>query len=190
MPIKWSTVRVSRNADEVEELMSSIRPTLWLIREKAEELRQVPHLLAYIDQNLETKLSAAKDAVRWLNDRINEEREKVEAAEKALLQYKEKNQIITGFSSDAENITAQVVSMPCWKLFEKQNQEYKDSVIPPEVKARVGIEAGIELGWNKWIGDNGVFVGMSSFGASAPAKICFEKFGITVDNVVTAAKNS
>jgi transketolase len=90
----------------------------------------------------------------------------------------------------AEGITAQVVSMPCWELFEKQSQEYKDSVIPPHVKARVGIEAGVELGWNKWLGDKGLFIGMSSFGASAPAKICFEKFGITVDNVVAAAKKS
>jgi transketolase len=90
----------------------------------------------------------------------------------------------------AEGISAQVVSMPCWGLFEKQNQEYKDSVIPPQIKARVGIEAGVELGWSKWLGDKGVFVGMSSFGASAPAKICFEKFGITVENVVTAAKKS
>ena len=90
----------------------------------------------------------------------------------------------------AEGITAQVVSMPCWELFEKQSQEYKDSVIPPHVKARVGIEAGVELGWYKWLDDKGVFIGMSSFGASAPAKICFEKFGITVDNVVAAAKKS
>ncbi len=90
----------------------------------------------------------------------------------------------------AENTTAQVVSMPCWELFEKQSQEYRNSVIPPEIKAKVGIEAGVELGWNKWIGDNGVFVGMSSFGASAPAKICFEKFGITVDNVVEAARTT
>jgi transketolase len=89
-----------------------------------------------------------------------------------------------------EGISAQVVSMPCWELFEKQSQEYKDSVIPPQVKARVGIEAGVELGWSKWLGEKGVFIGMSSFGASAPAKICFEKFGITVDNVVTAAKKS
>jgi len=62
---------------------------------------------AYIDKNLETKLLAAKDAVQWLGERINEERKKVEAAEKAMLRYKEETQIITGFSSDAENITAQ-----------------------------------------------------------------------------------
>lgn len=90
----------------------------------------------------------------------------------------------------AEGVSAQVVSMPCWELFEKQSRDYKDSVIPPDIKARVGVEAGVELGWNKWLGDKGVFIGMSSFGASAPAKVCFEKFGITVNNVVTAAKKS
>ncbi|MHC4185279.1 MAG: transketolase [Planctomycetota bacterium] len=87
----------------------------------------------------------------------------------------------------AEGITAQVVSMPCWELFEKQSQEYKESVLPPTVKARVGIEAGVEQGWSKWVGDGGIFIGMSSFGASAPAKVCFEKFGITVDNILQAA---
>jgi transketolase len=56
------------------------------------------------------------------------------------------------------------------------------------VKARVGVEAAVELGWHKWIGDKGVFIGMSTFGASAPYKTCYEKFGITVDNVVAAAK--
>lgn len=89
----------------------------------------------------------------------------------------------------AQGVKAQVVSMPCWELFEKQSQEYKDSVIPPDIKARVGIEAGIELGWNKYIGDKGIFIGMSSFGASAPAGTCFEKFGITTDAVVNAAKS-
>ncbi|MHC4632879.1 MAG: transketolase, partial [Planctomycetota bacterium] len=68
----------------------------------------------------------------------------------------------------AEKIAARVVSMPCWELFDKQSQEYKDSVIPPSVKARVGIEASVELGWHKWLGDKGIFIGMSSFGASAP----------------------
>ncbi|MHC4155030.1 MAG: transketolase [Planctomycetota bacterium] len=87
-----------------------------------------------------------------------------------------------------DGIKAQVVSMPCWELFEKQGQEYRDSVLPPNVKARVAIEAGVEQGWSKWLGDNGIFVGMSSFGASAPAKVCFEKFGITLQNVVRAAK--
>jgi len=89
---------------------------------------------------------------------------------------------------EKEGIKTSVVSMPCWELFEKQDQKYKDSVIPPNVTARVGIEAGIELGWHKYLGDKGIFIGMSSFGASAPAKVCFEKFGITVENVIAAAK--
>ncbi len=90
----------------------------------------------------------------------------------------------------AEGIKAQVVSMPCWELFEKQDQAYKDSVLPPAVKARVGVEAGIRMGWDRWIGDNGEFVGMNGFGASGPFKTCFEKFGITTDAVVAAAKKS
>jgi transketolase len=89
-----------------------------------------------------------------------------------------------------EGIKAQVVSMPCWELFEKQSRQYKDSVLPPKTKARVGIEAGVELGWYKYLGDKGAFIGMSSFGASAPAKTCFEKFGITVDAVMAAAKKA
>jgi len=89
-----------------------------------------------------------------------------------------------------EGIAAQVVSMPSWELFEKQSRQYKDSVILPRVKARVGIEAGVELGWHKWLGERGIFIGMSSFGASAPGKVCFEKFGITAENVIKAATKS
>jgi transketolase len=88
----------------------------------------------------------------------------------------------------AEAVAAQVVSMPSWELFRKQDKAYRDSVIPPGVKARVAIEAGVAQGWNEWLGDNGIFIGMSSFGASAPGKVCFENFGITVDNVIQAAK--
>ncbi|MHC4477199.1 MAG: transketolase [Planctomycetota bacterium] len=88
----------------------------------------------------------------------------------------------------AEGIKAQVVSMPCWELFKQQGQAYKDSVLPPNIKSRVGIEAGVEQGWSKYLGDHGIFIGMKSFGASAPAKVCFERFGITVENVIDAAK--
>jgi len=88
----------------------------------------------------------------------------------------------------AEGIKARVVNMPCWELFEKQSKEYRDSVIPPDIKARVAVEAGIEFGWRKWLGDSGAFVGMSTFGASAPGKVCFEKFGITTDAVAAAAR--
>ncbi|MFC1760875.1 transketolase C-terminal domain-containing protein, partial [Planctomycetota bacterium] len=89
-----------------------------------------------------------------------------------------------------EGVKAQVVSMPCWELFEKQDQAYKDGVLPPACEARVGVEAGVEQGWYKWLGLKGEFVGMKSFGASGPAAICFEKFGINTDSVVSAAKQS
>ena len=99
--------------------------------------------------------------------------------------------MVTAAEKLAESgVKAQVISMPCWELFEMQDQEYKDSVIPPSIKARVGAEAGIDMGWYKWIGDKGVFIGMNSFGASAPGDVCFEKFGITVDSVIKAAKKS
>ncbi len=89
---------------------------------------------------------------------------------------------------EIDGLSPQVVSMPCWKLFDKQDDKYRNSVIPRDVKARVGIEAGIEMGWHKWLGEDGVFVGMSGFGASAPAKTCFEEFGITAENVAAKAK--
>jgi transketolase len=91
---------------------------------------------------------------------------------------------------DADRIPCQVVSMPCWKLFEKQDEKYRNSVIPPTVKVRVGVEAATDFGWHRWLGDYGEFVGMQCFGASAPYKVCYEGFGITAANVVTAAKEA
>ena len=83
---------------------------------------------------------------------------------------------------------ARVVSLPCWELFDKQDQAYRDSVLPPAVTARVGVEAGIRQGWDKYIGSCGKFVGMDGFGASGPFKELYEKFGITADNVAAQAK--
>ena len=90
----------------------------------------------------------------------------------------------------AEGVKAQVVSMPSWELFRKQDKAYRDSVIPPTCKARVGVEALVKQGWEEWIGCRGEFIGMYSFGASAPYKTCYEKFGITVDGVIAAAKKT
>jgi len=81
-----------------------------------------------------------------------------------------------------------VVSMPSWELFEMQANEYRDSVLPPSVTARVAVEAGVQFGWERYIGVRGAFVGMHSFGASAPADAAFKEFGITVDNIIKAAK--
>ncbi|MBN1786763.1 MAG: transketolase [Sedimentisphaerales bacterium] len=90
----------------------------------------------------------------------------------------------------AENIKAQVVNFASWELFEKQDKAYRNSVLPASIKARVAVEAGVEMGWSKYIGDAGEFVGMHSFGISAPYKVCYEKFGITADAVAAAAKKS
>ena len=87
----------------------------------------------------------------------------------------------------AEGISAAVVSMPCLDKFEEQSQEYRDQVIQPDTPVVV-VEAAIEQSWGKYIGRNGKFVGMSTFGASAPANELYEHFGITTQNVVNAAK--
>jgi transketolase len=87
-----------------------------------------------------------------------------------------------------EGIAAQVVSMPSWELFEDQDQRYRDSVLPPTVKARVVIEQAGPLGWDRYVGQTGAKVVMNSFGASAPLPKLQEKFGFTVENVVKQAK--
>jgi transketolase len=84
----------------------------------------------------------------------------------------------------AQGIHSRVVSMPSWELFDRQPQEYRDRVLPPEIKARLAIEAGSPLGWHRYVGDQGLVIGLDHFGASAPDKVLFEKFGITADRVV------
>ena len=87
-----------------------------------------------------------------------------------------------------EGVKARVVSMPSWELFERQTKEYRDAVLPPSVKKRIAVEAAVSMGWEKYIGDAGRFVGMNSFGASAPVDAVFKHFGFTVENVVKTAK--
>ncbi|MGH8154353.1 MAG: transketolase [Rhodanobacteraceae bacterium] len=88
----------------------------------------------------------------------------------------------------AEGIRARAVSMPSWELFEQQDQAYRDSVLPPNVHARLAVEAGCRQGWERWVGDHGSGVGVNKFGASAPGDTVLEKYGFTVDNVVAKAK--
>lgn len=88
----------------------------------------------------------------------------------------------------AEGIRSRVVSMPSWDIFEKQTQEYRNSVLPPEVTARVAIEQGSTLGWERYVGGSGQVIGMQTFGASAPLKELQKKFGFEPDRLVTIAK--
>ncbi len=85
-----------------------------------------------------------------------------------------------------EGIRAAVISMPCWELFEAQDKAYRDGVLGSA--PRIAIEAGVEFGWSRWLGPDGVFIGMHRFGASAPAPELYKKFGITADAVVAAAR--
>ena len=87
----------------------------------------------------------------------------------------------------SEGTAVRVVSMPCWELFEEQPADYRDEVLPPEVRARLSIEAGVALGWKQWVGDNGDSVSIEHFGASAPGGKVLEEFGYNLDNVVTRA---
>ncbi len=90
----------------------------------------------------------------------------------------------------AEGVKARVVSMPSWDLFEHQSDDYKEEVLPPEVRARVSVEMAAVLGWSQYIGPTGVSVGMRRFGASAPLKDLQKKFGFTPERVVAAARES
>jgi transketolase len=85
-------------------------------------------------------------------------------------------------------VDVRVVSMPCMDLFEEQSAEYKESVLPKNVRARVAVEALIDYGWGKYVGLDGAYVTMTGFGASAPADTLFKKFGFTVENVVETVK--
>ena len=90
----------------------------------------------------------------------------------------------------AEGIRSRVVSMFSFKLFQKQPEDYRNSVLPKSVKARVAVEAGTNLGWREYVGDQGIIIARSDFGASAPMKDLYKHFGFTVENVVAQAKKS
>ena len=87
-----------------------------------------------------------------------------------------------------ENIEARVVSMPSWEIFRAQPDSYKNEVLPPAVTRRMAVEAAAPYGWDEWVGSNGHVIGMTTFGASAPAKDLFKHFGFTADNIVEQVK--
>jgi transketolase len=87
-----------------------------------------------------------------------------------------------------EGIKARVVSMPCWELFDQQDGTYRESVLPPQVKARVSVEQAATFGWHRYVGEDGATIGMHTFGASAPLKGLLQKFGFSPERVVEAAR--
>jgi transketolase len=90
----------------------------------------------------------------------------------------------------AEGVKARVVSIPSWNLFDQQSDDYKNKVLPPDVKARVAVEQAATFGWSQYVGPTGIVVGMRRFGASAPIKDLQKKFGFTTENVVAMARKA
>jgi transketolase len=88
-----------------------------------------------------------------------------------------------------KGIAARVVSMPSWELFERQDEQYRNAVLPPQVRARVAVEMGATIGWDRYAGCGGAIIGMHSFGASAPIKDLMQKFGFVADKVIAAAES-
>jgi transketolase len=84
-------------------------------------------------------------------------------------------------------IAARVISMPSWELFDAQPKEYRDSVLPPSVRARLAVEAGVSQGWHRYVGDHGDVIGLDHFGASAPGSVLMHEFGFTVENILQRA---
>ncbi|MGA8017412.1 MAG: transketolase [Desulfobacterales bacterium] len=83
-----------------------------------------------------------------------------------------------------KGIAVRVVSVPCWELFDEQPEEYRRMVLPPEVTARLAVEAGVPQGWYRYVGSRGIVIGLTHFGASAPYEVLYEKFGLTAEEVV------
>jgi transketolase len=88
----------------------------------------------------------------------------------------------------SEGINVRVVSFPCWQLFEMQDLAYRESVLPPSIRARISVEAGATLGWERWVGDEGTVLGLDHFGASAPGDVTLAEFGFTVNHVYDVAR--
>jgi transketolase len=87
----------------------------------------------------------------------------------------------------AKGIPSRVVSLPCWSIFDAQDRSYRDEVLPPATKARVAVEAASPLGWERYVGEGGAIVGMTRFGASAPAEVLFKEFGFTDERIAARA---
>jgi transketolase len=92
-----------------------------------------------------------------------------------------------GVRLTSEGVNVRLVSFPSWELFESQEEAYRNQVLPPEIKTRLAVEAAVSQGWEKWVGDMGASISVDRFGASAPYKVIFENYGLTVDNVIHQA---
>jgi transketolase len=84
-------------------------------------------------------------------------------------------------------VNVRLVSFPSWELFTAESPEYRESVLPPEITARIAVEAGVPQGWERWVGERGAIIGLNRFGASAPGKIILEELGFTTQAIIDKA---
>jgi transketolase len=172
-------LNVMRPADSVEcaecwelALLSKRTPTiLALTRQGVPLLRK-----AHMDENL-----SAKGAYVLVEPRGKRDVTLVGTGSEVMLAVEAAKTL------EGKGIKAAVVSMPCWELFEAQDEGYRNAVLG--LAPRVGVEAAAEFGWSKWLGPDGAFVGMHGFGASAPAQELYKHFGITAEAVAAAARS-
>jgi transketolase len=87
----------------------------------------------------------------------------------------------------AEAVAVRLVSFPSWELFAAQDQAYRESVFPTMTKTRLAVEAGVSMGWERWVGEKGAILGIDRFGASAPSEVVYREFGLTIGNIVKRA---
>jgi len=95
--------------------------------------------------------------------------------------------VAAGKQLAAQSLKVRLVSFPSWELFSAQSPAYRASVLPGTIKARLAVEAGVTMGWERWVGDNGAVIGINRFGASAPAATVYQELGLTVESVVARA---
>ena len=88
----------------------------------------------------------------------------------------------------AEGVNVRLVSFPSWELFVQQDPTYRESVLPSGVTARIAVEAGVSLGWERWVGQKGKVIGVDKFGASAPYKLIYEQYGLTLENILACSR--
>ena len=96
-------------------------------------------------------------------------------------------QAVTSSRAPASSVNVRLVSFPSWELFANQEVAYRDQVLPPKIRSRIAVEAGVTFGWERWVGEHGKIMGLDHFGASAPYETLYEKFGLTPAKVVEAA---
>ena len=150
--------------------------------------KETPTALVLTRQNLPQLAGSSKEALKGayvLEDSTKETPDAIIIATGSEVQLAVEAKAVLA----KEGVDVRVVSMPCMDLFEEQSAEYKEAVLPKNVRARVAVEALIDYGWGKYVGLDGAVVSMTGFGASAPAATLFEKFGFTTENVVKAVKS-